>query len=225
MKEQIDLINNIMDKFHENDFLDEIILVGSWCLYYYSKYFFKTPELSLLRTKDIDFVIEKPQQITKHIDIKKILEDAGFEEFIGISGYSKFMNIDLDIEFLVNEKGRSSNKPAILKKININAMPLRYLSILQNHTTMIKINDYNLRLPEPAAFVLHKYIISNRRREKTKREKDLYDAQNLSNILIQDNYHKAILKNVYNDMPNGWKKTLKNILQENNLILYNEIVS
>lgn len=83
----------------------------------------------------------------------------------------------MEIEFLISELGRGKNEPYKVKELNINAQGLRYLNLLQKYTIEILFYDINLVVPEPAAFVLHKFIVSDRRQNQTKREKDIKTAK------------------------------------------------
>ena len=71
-----------------------------------------------------------------------------------------------------------------------------------------------LVVPEPAAFVLHKFIVSNRRQDQAKREKDIKTARELGEYLIKDERQREKIKNIYSDLPTKWKeKSIKMIRQ------------
>ena len=96
-----------------------------------------------------------------------------------ITGYTKYEHPELELEFLTPELGRGKNKPYELPKLHINAQGLRYLNLLQSNVLKIKYKHMMIQLPEPAAYVLHKFIIFERRKEKSKKERDLLAAKDI----------------------------------------------
>lgn len=71
----------------------------------------------------------------------------------------------------------------------------------------------SLCVPEPAAFVLMKFLISKKRKDKTKIQKDISTATQLSDYLLKIPEQIKLFQDVYKSMPKGWKKNLKQILQ------------
>ena len=79
-KKQYDLVVEILKRFHKAGILDNLILIGSWCEYFYKNHFSKysNVENMFLKTRDIDFLIDNPRQIKKKVDIPELLKDLGF---------------------------------------------------------------------------------------------------------------------------------------------------
>ena len=57
MNKAEELVLGILKSLHEADVLSEMMLIGSWCLPLYKRYFDNSPLIPLLRTIDIDFMI------------------------------------------------------------------------------------------------------------------------------------------------------------------------
>ncbi len=74
MEEKSDLFIATLKALQEAGALNELILIGSWCLYFYRIYFENSPEIPVVRTLDIDFLVPNPSRIKKEINIPKILE-------------------------------------------------------------------------------------------------------------------------------------------------------
>ncbi len=72
MERKSNLFYSILYSLHDVGVLEDIILIGSWCHYFYRIYFSNTPEIPLLRTMDIDFLIPNPIKIRKDINIPEI---------------------------------------------------------------------------------------------------------------------------------------------------------
>ncbi|MBN1550652.1 hypothetical protein JW979_04250 [bacterium] len=71
---------NILKTLHNEGVLNEIMLVGSWCLPVYKQYFNDSPFIPLLRTTDIDFMICNPSRLNIRVDVPRILGSLGFSE-------------------------------------------------------------------------------------------------------------------------------------------------
>jgi hypothetical protein len=62
----------------------------------------------VLRTRDIDFLIDKPGAIRTKVDIPDLLKDLGFIVSFTNNGFISLSHSDLILEFLVPENGESS---------------------------------------------------------------------------------------------------------------------
>ncbi|OGS45729.1 MAG: hypothetical protein A2539_07795 [Elusimicrobia bacterium RIFOXYD2_FULL_34_15] len=122
MKTKENIFLSIMTSLQKEGALAEIILIGSWCQYFYRIYFNNTPEISAIRTVDIDFLIPRPHNSKKDINVPDILNAYKFvSETNYISGYNKFVNPELEIEFLTPELGKGSDKPYLVKNLHVTA--------------------------------------------------------------------------------------------------------
>jgi hypothetical protein len=129
VKDNSKLFENILLDFQKTGILENVILIGSWVLPIYRHYFSNTPEIPILRTTDIDFLISNPPKINIQADIPSLLERHGFiEQHSVIDNFTKFIHPDLEIEFLIPELGRGRKTAVSIKELNITAQPLRYLS-------------------------------------------------------------------------------------------------
>lgn len=60
MERKSSLFLNTLKALYEADVLEHIIIIGSWCHYFYRIYFLNANEIPLLRTLDIDLLIPNP---------------------------------------------------------------------------------------------------------------------------------------------------------------------
>lgn len=207
-KKTYDLCFTILQRFNKAGILDNMILIGSWSIYFYKNYFNSKSYSTFIRTRDIDFLIPLPAKFKKNLDVFKLVEDLGFlEVFQGSKGYMKIVHPDLTIEFLVPEKGRGSDKAYTVPQLKINAQPLRYLNFLIEHTIVIPFNELQIRLPHPAAYALHKFIIFKRRIKKDKQDRDIEGALRVFRELIKKGEHNTI-KHIFNNMHKRWQQTV-----------------
>lgn len=215
-KNQSELCLEILRRFYKAGILDDIILIGSWCIYFYKEYFSDIPYIdqTTIRTRDIDFLIDNPVKIKQQVDIPELLKDLGFVTiFKGSNGYIKLDHPDLILEFLVPEKGKGTDKPYPLTKLGINAVALRFLSFLSDNTIKVKVENFYVILPHPANFALHKLIIFQRRAKKDKAIKDLSSAIEILKALVNKGEADTV-KKVFSSAPLKWQKRIMKGLEE-----------
>ncbi len=215
-KNQSDLCLEILKRFHKAGILDDFILIGSWCVYFYKDYFDNVSYIdqTTIRTRDIDFLIDKPAKIKHAVNIPELLKDLGFVTILrGREGYIKLDHPDLMLEFLVPEKGKGTDKPVPLTKLGMNAVALRFLSLLTDNIIKIKVEDFNISMPHPANFALHKLIIFQRRFKEDKAIKDRNTAVDILKALINKDEEEN-LKQVFNSMIPKWQKKVLKGLEE-----------
>lgn len=206
-KNQSKLCFEILRRFHKAGVLDDFILIGSWCVYFYQDYFSDVSYLDhiSIKTRDIDFLISDPSHIRQEVDIPMLLKDLGYVTiYKGTKGYIKLDHPDLLLEFLVIERGRGTNKPHPLPKLGVNAVALRFLNFLTIKTIKVKVEDFYLTLPHPANFALHKLIIFQRRLKEDKASKDRNTAIEILKALINKGESK-IIRQVFDSVPKKWQ--------------------
>lgn len=209
-KRQSDLCLEILRRFHKAGLLDDLILIGSWCIYFYREYFTGIPYMDriALKTRDLDFMIGKPSGMKHQVNIPDLLKDLGFVTVHkGMKGYIKLDHPDLILEFLVPEKGRGTDRPIPLPGLGMNAVALRFLDFLSMNTIRVKVEDFYLILPHPANFALHKLIIFQRRLNQEKSIKDRNTAVEVLKALI-DTGEAGVIKRVLGSVPGKWQKKI-----------------
>lgn len=209
-KKQSELCFEILRRFHKAGILDELILIGSWCVYFYKDYFSGIPYIdqAAIKTRDIDFLIDSPSRIRHNVNIPELLKDLGFVTiYRGSRGYIKLDHPDLILEFLVPEKGRGTDKPIPLPKLGMNAVALRFLSLLIDNIIKVKVEDFNVFLPHTANFALHKLIIFQRRFKEEKAIKDRNTAVEILKALINKG-EAEIIRQVFTSLLPKWQKKI-----------------
>lgn len=215
-KKQFELCLEILRRFNSAGVLDDFILIGSWCVYFYADYFSDVlyTERQTIKTRDIDFLIARPGRMRQAINIPGLLEDLGFIIiYKGTKGYIKLEHPDLLLEFLVPEKGKGTDKPISLPKLGINAVALRFLSFLSANTIKVKVEDFYIKMPHPANFALHKLIIFQRRLKQDKAQKDRATALRILKALIEKGEARQI-KQVFDSVPKKWRDKILRGLNE-----------
>ncbi|MBA3060682.1 MAG: hypothetical protein FP832_03385, partial [Nitrospirae bacterium] len=208
------LFLEVLRRFQAAGLLKELILIGSWCQHFYRSYFTGLRYTPTIRTRDIDFLVPVPFRFKNKVDVEELLRDEGFVvTFSGGAGYMKLMHPDLIVEFLVPEKGKGSDRPYPLPQLSMNAQPLRFLDYLLQNTIRIEAEGLKINVPHPAAFALHKLIISARRTKEEKLVKDRKEALAILTALVRKGDAGEIRK-MFEKMPTGWRKKVLDALTE-----------
>ena len=107
MERKSNLFIAALSALHKAGALKDIILIGSWCHYFYRLHFDNPPEIPAVRTLDIDFLVPNPLKAGKDINIPEILETLDFTPVHSyLSGYTKYVHPELELEFLTPDLGR-----------------------------------------------------------------------------------------------------------------------
>lgn len=203
----VELCCEVLRRLDSAGVLKHMVLVGSWCGYFYRDYFHQPEYGSVLRTRDMDFLIATPPRFTKEVDMRELLKDLGFIVDIVGEGLVRLSHPDLLIDFLVPEKGRGSNKPFPLKALGVNAQPIRFLNLLLEKKVKVRVAGIDVIMPHPINFALQKLTISNRRKNLEKREKDRRQAiEALRAVIRQDKGAEA--RNTFEAQPPKWRKAV-----------------
>ncbi len=110
MQKKYALFLKVLMHFHDAGILEEIILVGSWSMYFYKEYFSPEKYNPSIRTKDIDFLIPLPLRFKKKIDIVELLRKDGFIVTFSNSGYMRLEHPEIMIDFLHSLEGRHTDE-------------------------------------------------------------------------------------------------------------------
>lgn len=225
MQKRFEMFDRVVQLLDQLQLLDNLILIGGWCLYLYKIYFDNAPEIPVLRTMDIDILVPHPFKIKNEVNVGSALEQLGFTaKHSLLTGDIKFVHPDLEIEFLTPEFGRGTDKPFQIKKLHISAQKLRYLNLLQSQLIVIPYKGKKLKVPQPAAYVLHKFLLASKRKNQVKKKKDLQVARELGEFLLQKEHERDKLTQLYKDLPRGWKRTIEKMLSENSRGLYDLVI-
>lgn len=184
-KSQYELCLEVLRRLAKAKVLDEVILVGSWCLLFYREYFHGLPYFPTIRTRDMDLLIPAPAQLPAKGDLPALLKNLGFIcDFVAVAEFSqqpliKLVHPALIVELLIPQKGSGQEQPYPIPQLKMTAQVLPFLHLLTSNTIEVKIEEeLVIRLPHPATFGVHKLLVSTLRpaHMKEKKEKDLEQA-------------------------------------------------
>ena len=209
---QYELSLNVLRKLEAAGVLQNLVLVGSWCLVLYRDYFKGVGTVPAVRTRDMDFLVPSMAAIHKTTDVPELLKELGFiTGFRGSQGVMILEHPELMIEFLVPERGRGSEKLQDLPKLKMNAQGIPLMMIMR-----LNFGDVPVNAPHPAAFALHKLLIAPRRNNAEKKRKDL-DAAALVLDLLNKKREMRLARDLLAKFPPTWKKCILATLRREHL--------
>jgi hypothetical protein len=167
-------VQDLLRGLAKKDFFVDGILCGSWAMLVYRQYNKLT---YTLRTDDIDFALEMTRSCVT--DIPAILGELGYLPLIDADGLEKFVKDTFSIEFLVHRKGGKDVPYVNVKKMQIRAQALPFISILYHDPVKVDYGDFSIRIPSLESYFLHKLIVAQRRKQLSKAEKDLDQCESL----------------------------------------------
>lgn len=208
MKEEdapVELCLEVLRRLDAAGVLKDMVLVGSWCGYFYRDLFHDRDYGTVLRTRDMDFLIATPPKFTTEVNVGQLLKDLGFIADISGRGLVRLSHPDLLIDFLVPEKGRGSGKPFPIKALGVNAQPIRFLNLLLERKVTVRVGGIGVAMPHPINFSLQKLIISNRRRNQEKKAKDRRQAVEALRAVVRKG-DGGLARKTFDAMPPKWRK-------------------
>jgi hypothetical protein len=207
-----ELVFEVLGRMQDAGVLEHVVLVGSWVMHFYRVGVAGFGSLGPVRSTDMDLMIPTPPRFVKTTNLAELVKDLGFIVQRGRTGFTKLIHSEMDMDFLVPERGRGSDEPYRVAGLGVTAQPIRYAGFLIENPT--RVNDHGLvvRVPQPARFGLHKLIISQRRPNKDKAAKDLRQAIEVLTVLSrQSNWGKV--KDLCSAMPKGWRTLVRKALE------------
>ena len=199
---------NILQALQNAGVLKRLILVGSWCLPVY-RHLYASDEIPVLRTTDLDFLIEAPQKSSPPIDVPTILEGLGFSViFDASSSLTKYERDDLEIEFLV-ARSRSTSAITSIPNLRLTAQMLSYMEIPKLFAKRVDYCCVSLKVPELEAYIIHKILVQPIRQDIRKKEKDARTVLSLIPFVLSTSPMKSRLTEVFRTFPDSWQRKIR----------------
>ena len=176
---------------HDNDLLEHVIVIGSWCEYIYAQGGVLPDYSAMIRTLDIDFLVKNMRKPTDKVNLSTIAQENGYTVFFfNDTATTEIYTPDLmEIEFLIEQKG-SGVDLVIKTNLGVNAQALHHVGMLKQHTITVPLFDMNITVPTPEAYAVHKVVINESRGKKS--EKDMNAVQNILPYLNHEKLNVVI---------------------------------
>ena len=195
-----------------------IEIVGAWCFALYQKFL----PIRKYPLKTVDILIPYPYK-GKAFNLSDYLKQLGFEEHINPDHSVYYTGFGIKIEFLAPQLGKGRGESPFIRKLGISPQMLRFMNLLFMESFELSISKgIKVRVPAPAAFMLHKILIADRRKESGKMEKDLRQAIYTAEFILKTPSEYQKLINLVSEIPRSWKKRIQKTLNQAKKILPQE---
>ena len=212
-EKQLALILKTLDK---EGILNNVVLIGSWCLLFYKELFENFDPL--VRTFDIDFYVPNAKAVKEKGNLIKSLKQLNYDVRRDyLTNKSTFISPDgFELEFLTNLNRDRFNCVA-LGDTGIYMESLSYVEIFTSNYIEVDYQGIKVKVASPASYVLQKLIINDRR--ESKQEKDIESIKHVLNYIALSKKSVDELRTLYNSLPRKWKNKIDDTCQKNSIIL------
>lgn len=171
------------------DYLPVMVIGGGWVPFLYYHYLLADKSKEPIRTRDIDVLVDIRVPVIGVKTVNELLLRAGFKPTFKSLDTPPVIHYegtidgeDVRIEFLTNQKAAEGDVAIEVQK-GLHAEALRFISILINNVIEVTIDDFQfekecqllkVKVPSPEAYIFHKGLTFERRKDKQKMAKDLY---------------------------------------------------
>lgn len=195
----------------DNDCLQYVVLIGSWAEFLYRELGILEGFEPNIKTLDIDFLLKNLHRPIPEKNIIPLAKSAGYlVESDRLNGTTKIYDkTGLEIEFLINKRG-AGLESALKTNLGVTAQTLHHLHILSANTLTVSYLGFQISVPQPEAYALHKMIISLERGRK--QEKDRIAILNIWPHLDCD-----IALQIYSKLTKKEKKAIDSFMSLNNI--------
>jgi len=211
VEKQNELVLEILKRLSGAGVLERVLLIGSWAASFYRGYFRSPDYAPVLRTRDIDFLIAPRTRFSKPVDLHLLLKDLGFDLEFSPGGYMRLESDELILEMLSPEVGPPKNRPLSFPDLKFNAQPLRHLSTLSRDPIVIDIEGVAVHLPHPADFALHKLVISDSRKNREKKSKDIESAYQILEALLSKE-QESVLRLAFQELSQKEQQKVRKLI-------------
>ena len=171
------------------DYLSVIVVGGGWVPLLYYHYLVADKSRKPVRTRDIDLFVDTHVPVLGGKSVDRLLLEAGFKPVFRSSDTPPVIHYEgtidgeeVEIEFLTDQRGAREDVVLEVQK-GLHAEALRFISVPISHAIEVIIDDFQIdgeyhpfrvKVPSPEAYIFHKGLIFERRKDRQKKAKDLY---------------------------------------------------
>lgn len=198
-------LSEIIQAFADAGFINDVILIGSWCLSFYVEVF--EGFVPSVRTTDIDFYVPDSKRANA-ADLSERLKSINYDHFQdSMTSKSRFVSPEgFEVEFLakLNREGLSCVR---LGSSGIFAESLSYVDLFGSNYIEVKRNGILVKVASPSAFAIQKILINDRRGNKA--EKDSQAIDYVLSFINASTKSCAEFYELFDKLPRKWRKTIE----------------
>jgi hypothetical protein len=221
LPKQKEIFDKIITVLRDSGMMSHVMLIGSWAEYIYEAANFFEGYKSIMRTRDVDFLVRNLRNPPERTDFLDRILKIGFIVDVGRdSGIHRFIQTDADmeVEFLIQERGTGGTDAHHVESLGIKVPGLRNLDILAAFPMTVEYNETDIVVPTPEAYVVHKLVINTQRADE-KRGKDI-EAASLILGYIVENQRDSCFREVWNSLSKKQRKAAQATLNEYNIEVF-----
>lgn len=207
-------LKEILDVFHKEGILDNVILIGSWSLLFYKNIFENFNPL--VRTTDIDFYIPNVKSIKSRKNLVSSLKEINYDVIHDtLTNKSTFISPDgFELEFLT-KLNRDNLSCVKVGNSGIYAESLSYVEIYSDNYIEVEYNGIIVKVASPSSYLLQKLLINEDRKDK--KEKDIESINHVLSYVNASKKYQTELACLYNSLPKKWKRRINEVIIKNNI--------
>lgn len=200
---------------------DQLVVGGGVALILYDLVLSKANS-GAVGTTDIDYLIPRKPVKVGDEKISELLISSGYQpknksiDTPAVQSFIKqFDEIEIEVEFLTDNKSRNQEDVVIIGDAGVNAQALSYIEMSLKEVMPLSLPSGALiSVVKPEAWVFHKGLTFTKRTAKGKKYKDLYGIWFVLTQLNDVSFavQKALL-NLMKNNPAPWTKTFKENLK------------
>ncbi len=171
------------------DYLPVMVIGGGWVPLLYYHYLLADKSKEPIRTRDIDVLVDIDLPVMGDKTVDQLLLEQGFKPTFKTLDTPPVIHYEgtidgeeVEIEFLTDQKGAREDIVIEVQK-GLHAEALRFISIPIKHIIEVIIDDFRIggeyhplivKVPSPEAYIFHKGLIFEGRKDRQNKAKDLY---------------------------------------------------
>lgn len=217
MKSYENEMYNVLNALHEADALKDIIITGSWAMYFYKLIF--NDFIPRVETTDLDLYLPNPKKASGNDLPAKLSKYSYIRHNDYITGKTMFLSDEgFSIEFLTLPD-RTMSPTIKVKGLNVVAEALPKMAPAGWHYVQIAYNGLTINIVSPVSFVLQKLLINEERKPENKKEKDIDAVKYVLAYVKASHKYSEELKQSLQDYPKKWKKAIFETAKKYNITL------
>ena len=201
-------LDSILGAFDRAGFLPDVILIGSWCLSFYTR-LFRGFDPSI-RTTDIDFYVPDAKSANAAL-VSDNLHEINYDHFQDtLTHKSRFVSPHgFEVEFLarLNRDGLSCVR---IGKSGIFAESISYVDIFGTNFIEVEWNGKKVKVASPSAYAIQKMLINDRRKEKA--EKDAASIDYVLSFIRGSRKSSEDFYELFDRLPKKWQREIAKYL-------------
>jgi predicted nucleotidyltransferase len=208
MKDNKEILIEILSVLNKENLLDKVIIIGSWAVYFY-QFIYQDFEVNV-RTTDIDFYVPSPTNFKEKSGLIKAFQNINYD--IRTDTLTKkvvfFSPDEFELEFITGLTRQ--NFPTVrLGNTSIYAESLPHLNLFNHYQLKYEFEGMQVTLASPPTYLIQKLLIIHKRKNKTTK-----DVESLLNVLNYIITHPDLLAEL-NIIIRGLSKAAKKTILEN----------